>query len=122
MNNEFDARAEDRDPQLQALFAVPVNLSAGDDFHTRVMTAVARSARLRRGVWWLLDLVAVLVLWVLAEPLQALLQSLLPWLMRSLIDLGEGPWTVALQPVNNAASLLALLFLVARTTYRRLLA
>jgi hypothetical protein len=110
------------DPQLAGLFAdnPPVIATADADFERRVMNSVERATSRKRVLWLLVDILAVVLIWLLADPLQELVMQLLPWLTRSLVELGDGLWESLLRPVNNVASVLALLFLLFRAVYRRL--
>jgi hypothetical protein len=112
---------DDRDPTLEALFAEPVDLPADEDFSVRVMQAVRRHSRRRRALRLTLEVGILLLAWLLAAPLQGLVETLLPWIMNSLVDLGEGRLAVLIEPVNNLASVLALSYLLGRSVVKRLI-
>lgn len=111
----------DDDQFLRTLFAEQVPAVADNGFENSLMAAVARSARRRRWQWWVVDVAAVLLVWLLAEPLQTAVEWLMPWVVASVVELGDSPWALLLQPVNSIASVVALLFLLSRSVYRRLL-
>lgn len=112
---------DERDPLLSELFAEPVALSDGTAFSERVVGQVQRSARRRRALILSLELLALVVVWLLATPLQEAIEAFLPWIMNSLVDLGDSPWSAALEPVNNLASIAALAYLLGRSAVRRLI-
>jgi hypothetical protein len=109
------------DQYLRSLFAEQPAVSDDQAFEARVLLGVARAARRRRWLWWGIDVLAVLLVWLIAEPLQAAVEWLMPWVVSSVVELGDSPWALLLQPVNSFASVLALLFLLGRSVYRRLL-
>ena len=88
---------------------------------TLSVSELNRQARRRRLMWFGLDLAAVIILWLLSEPIQELTLTMIPWMMTSLLELGDGLWAQLLAPVNNIASILALVFLLGRSVYRRLI-
>ncbi len=113
--------SDELDPNLRALFdEAPVPVKAGT-FTRNVMDELNRQARRRRLMWFGLDLAAVIILWLLSEPIQELTLTMIPWMMTSLLELGDGLWAQLLAPVNNIASILALVFLLGRSAYRRLI-
>ena len=100
--------ANDRDPQLQALFADATADLDGEAFISRVMAQTrSRRNRLVAG-----GLIAVLVMaafaWLFTNPVLGFVQLITQILTTSLIDLGEGWLAWVLAPVNTIASLLVL--------------
>lgn len=95
------------DPVLQALFD-----SARDDllengFTQQVMSEVEKKRRRTIIVWVGLSLLALVVVWWLAEPVLELLNLVSALLPTSLFDLGEGWIAVFLAPLNSIATLIA---------------
>jgi hypothetical protein len=113
--------SEERDPLLQELFAQPVATEGGAEFTAHVIKTLQQGSRRRRMAWLALDLALVLMVWLLSEPLQTLVLNMLPGIMGTLLDLGDGYWAQLVAPVNNLASVLALSFLMGRSIYKRLL-
>jgi hypothetical protein len=110
---------EDRDPMLQALFANAEQDLQAEAFTHQVM-ASARLRKRRTVIGWIcIDLVIVICVWLLAAPLQSVVNLLLPSLTTSLVDLDNRLLAELLLPVNNVASLLALVAIGLRSAYRR---
>lgn len=110
---------EDRDPALQALFA-----NAEQDLQEAAFTdqLMARMQVLRRRTligWICIDLIIVICAWLLAAPLQDLVNLLIPSLTTALVDLDSALLADILLPVNNVASVLALVAIGLRSAYRR---
>jgi len=112
---------DDLDPDILALFDEAPELEASPAFQSRVMEALNRQSRQRKLRWLAIDLLAVTLIWLASEPLQEFAMAMIPWMMSSLLELGDSLWAQLLAPVNNLASLLALGFLVGRSVYRRLI-
>jgi hypothetical protein len=110
---------EERDPMLQALFADAEQDLQEDAFTGRVMVS-ARLQKRRALIGWIcFDLMIVICVWLLAAPLQSAVNLLLPSLTTSLVDLDNRLLAELLLPVNNLASVLALLAIGLRSAYRR---
>lgn len=112
---------DDLDPTIQALFDEAPAPEASPAFQSRVMAALNQQSRRRKLMWFALDLLAVIVIWLASEPLQEFAMAMIPWMMSSLLELGDSLWAQLLAPVNNLASVLALTVLLGRSVYRRLI-
>ena len=112
---------DERDPQLQALFAeADTELDAGL-FAESVMMELRRRNRRRLIGWIVFDIALVALLWVFAAPLTELVYSLVPILSQVLVPLDNPQLAELAQPVNNIAALLGLIALMLRSIYRRML-
>ena len=112
---------DDRDPTLQALFASAEQDLAREAFTAQLMLRVDKLKRRKIMTWICIDLLLVACAWLLATPLQTAVNFLIPGLSTSLIGLDNRLLAELLLPVNNVASLLALLLIGVRSTYRRLI-
>jgi hypothetical protein len=110
---------EQRDATLQALFNESQKDLQDDRFSDQVMVRVDRLKR-RKGLALIgIELLLVLVAWLLSEPLQSAVYSVMPSLMSSLIELDNSVLASLLLPVNNPASILLLAAIGLRSAYRR---
>lgn len=108
-----------RDAALQALFNESQEDLQDDRFSAQVMVRIDRLKR-RKGLGLIgIELLLVLVVWLLSEPLQSAVHSVMPSLMSSLIELDNGVLAELLLPVNNFASILLLAAIGLRSAYRR---
>ena len=111
---------DDRDPTLQALFADAQQDLRDDPFAEQVMEKVARLKR-RRALGWIgVDLLLVVCVWLLAEPLQNAVYLIMPRLTTILVELENRLLAEILLPVNNVASVLVLGLMALRSAYRRI--
>lgn len=111
---------EDRDPLLQSLFANAEQDLREETFTNQVMVRAGQLRRRSLVMWICVDLAIVICVWLLAAPLQAAVNLLLPSLTTSLVDLDNRLLAELLLPVNNVASVLALVAIGLRSAYRRL--
>ena len=112
---------EDLDPTLQEWFdAGPPAELRTDAFTAQVMTST-RFARGRQvaGALAALGLVAVCAVALLA-PLQELVALVAQALSSALVDLGDDWWALALSPVNSVATVLVLVWKLARVGITRI--
>jgi hypothetical protein len=111
---------DDRDPLLHDLFREPPRLERSDDFLQQTARRVERDTRRRRLLRLGAEIAVLVVAWLLAEPLHALATELMPWIMASLVDTGDGMLSQLLAPMNSVAGVIALLVLLTGAAYRRL--
>ena len=110
----------ENDPDIAALFGSSPDTQNDAEFTHRVVSAVRTQNQRRRALWWMLDVIAIVVLWLLAEPLQAALTAAIPWLFNALIPVEDSALGGLLYPVNNLASAILLAFLRWRSAWRAL--
>ncbi len=114
MNNE-------RDPQLEAMFADAAAESPNGDFTDKVMTSVATR---RRNV--MLGRVAIVALIVFLEvllsaPVQSTVGAIVDVIGTPLIELPPSTLATMLTPVNSIAGVVGGVLLLVHFLYRRLL-
>ena len=99
---------DDRDPLLQKLFAEARQDLAGEQFTAQVMakTKILKYRNLAGGIAALL--VALVLAWLFALPLQEFAQLITRFLAISLLDLGDSWLAWLLSPINNVASVLVI--------------
>ena len=111
---------EERDPDIQALFAQaeePLEDTAFSETAAARVAALQRRARLRR---WAFAIVLLLVLLFAAPPLQAIATGLAGLLALPIVRVDNPLLAQLLLPVNNSAFILALLLLCWRAFRARL--
>ena len=111
---------DDRNPELQALFADTEEDLQAVEFTSEVMTGIEGLKRRRLILLTGLGLVAILALWFLATPLQDAVLLLATAFGTPLVNLGNPLFDQMLLPVNNAASIGVLGLLFVGKIYRKL--
>ena len=111
---------DDRNPELQMLFANAEEDLQADAFTGDVMNRVDGLERHRLLLQVCLGVAAVLVLWFLAPPLQEAVLLLVRAFDTPLVNLGNPLFNQLLLPVNNAACVAVLGLMVVRTLLRKL--
>lgn len=114
MNNE-------RDPELEVLFADAAAESPNGDFTDKVMTSVA--IRRRNVMLGRIAIIALIVLLevVLSAPVQSTVGAIVGVLGTPLIELSQPTLAMILTPVNSVAGVLGSVLLLVHFLYRRLL-
>jgi hypothetical protein len=114
MNNE-------RDPELEVLFADAAAESPNGDFQDKVMTGVA--TRRRNVMLGRIAIVALIVLLevLLSAPLQSTVGVIVDVLGSPLIELSQPMLAMILAPVNSIAGVVGGVLLLVHFLYRRLL-
>ena len=114
MNNE-------RDPELEVLFADAAAESPNGDFTDKVMTGVA--SRRRNVMFGRIAIVALIVLLevLLSAPVQSTVGVIVDILGTPLIELNEPMLAMMLTPVNSIAGVIGGVLLLVHFLYRRLL-
>lgn len=114
MNNE-------RDPELESLFADATAESPNGDFTDKVMTGVAR--RRRNVMFGRIAIVALIVLLevLLSAPIQSTVGVIVDVLGTPLIELSQPMLALILTPVNSIAGVLGGVLLLVHFLYRRFL-
>jgi hypothetical protein len=108
------------DPVLQALFDNARSDVLENGFTDQVMVEVGKSRRKTIAIWIGMCLLALIVLWWLAEPVVGLVNLITGLLPVSLFDLGEGWIAVFLAPLNSVAAVVGLGLLGLYAAFRRL--
>ena len=113
----------DKDPFLEELFATPPPLATinAEQFCEKLSASVARYQRRRRLFRLGVEIAILVVAWLLSEPLAALAAEIMPWMMTSLVDTGDGLAGVLLAPVNSPAGVVAFVMILVGAVYRRFL-
>lgn len=111
---------DDRDPQLQALFANAEEELAGEAFTAQVMAKTRKARNLALIGWVGIGLAVVGCALLLAAPLQDAAHLLMQGLSAPLVTLNDPRAAQMLSPVNNAMILLAVGLLGLRAAYRKL--
>lgn len=111
---------EDKDATLRVLFNDSYQDFSGEAFTAQVMERVGHMSRRRAVSWIVVDILVVLLAWLIAEPLQTAVFSVMPSLTSSLIQLESKLVADMLLPVNNLATVLALSFVILRSVYKRI--
>jgi len=114
--------SDNRDPNLQALFADTEQDLPAQGFTANVMAGIDRRGNRAKAGWAVVGTAVALCVWLLAAPLQGVAGLLMRGFTSPLISLGDGAVSQVLSPINNvalpAAAGLFILFFV----YRRLFA
>ena len=114
MNNE-------RDPELEVLFADAAAESPNDGFTDKVMTSVA--SRRRNVMFGRIAIVALIVLLevLLSAPVQSTVGAIVDVLGTPLIEIRQPMLAMLLTPVNSIAGVIGGVLLLVPILYRRLL-
>ena len=112
---------DERDPQLEALFADAQIETPNGAFADKVMEDVAHRRRnlLFTRAMIVLAIIALEVL--LNAPIQGAIGSFIDVIGRPIIDLDDGWLAMALAPVNSAAGIVGALLLGLHFLYRKVL-
>jgi len=112
MNNE-------RDPELEVLFADAAAESPNGDFTDKVMTGVA--IRRRNVMFGRIAIVALIVLLevLLSAPVQSAVGAIVEVLGTPLIEMNQSILAMMLTPVNSIAGVIGGVLLLVHFLYRR---
>ena len=113
---------DDKDPALQALFAIAKQDVADDAFTDQVMSRIDSLRRRAVIGWSVIGLALLGCAWLLAAPLQDAVPLITQALPSDLIESGQSQVAQVLAPVNSIGGLVAVSFLGLRLAYRKLLA
>ncbi len=111
---------DDLDPALQIAFANAERELPGETFGAAVMAGIERQRRLRSFGWLAIGAAGVVLVWLLALPLQNLALALVDGLGTSLVSGKDGLAMQMLAPLNSVAGVLALVLLAAQMLWRRI--
>lgn len=112
--------SEERDPELQSLFARAHAELPAAAFTAALMEKISAKRRTRGLLAAALTLFAGFCAWWLALPLQQAINSLTLGLMASLFEVENAWLAVFLAPVNNVGALVAVGLLLMWVGYRRI--
>lgn len=112
---------DERDPQLESLFANAAAESPNGSFTDRVMTSVAN--RRRNVLFGRIAIVALIILLevLLSAPVQSTVGVIVDLLGAPLIELSQPMLAMILTPVNSIAGVIGGVLLLVHFFYRRLL-
>ena len=111
----------ERDPQLEALFADLDDASPNGDFADRVMSRVdVRKRNVLIGRLSIVVLIVALEL-LLSAPLTGTLAEIVNGLSTPIFDLGSGWLASILGPINSAAGVVGVILLLLHYIYRSLM-
>ena len=111
---------DDRDPALQALFVNAEQDLAGEVFTARVMSRTDALKRRTVFAWICAGLVASVLAWLVATPLQYAVNLLTQGVTAPLITLDDRWLAQLFAPVNSVAILLAVGLIGLRTAYKKI--
>ena len=112
---------DDLDPRLLALFEEAREEPTDNGFSSATLQRLQARQRRRNRLKLVPELCFVVLVVLLAEPLQAFLLELVPPLSGELFAAGGGIAGQLVQPVNSLAGLLGLVFVFVVTCYKRIL-
>ncbi len=105
---------EDRDPFLQALFMEDIEDLPGDDFVAGVLSRTSRRKRYIYLVGLAGAIILLLLSWLFAWPLADIALAFSRVMGMEIITVGDSLINLLLLPVNNLATLLIVIWRVAR--------